>query len=106
MHNLIICIDKYNQGSISSSGEIVCILIGSLMQVMVSFMKDVVASHEIVRRVTQGYSGSKFIEFKEVINSMIQSQLEDQKFLLCTARIQAADFQKSLQQKLGLQVLF
>jgi hypothetical protein len=36
-------------------------------------MKDKVSSHEIVRRVTQSYSGSKYIEFKDVINSMLLS---------------------------------
>ena len=48
-------------------------MIGTCTQQMVSSMKDKVSSHEIVRRVTQSYSGSKYIEFKDVINSMLLS---------------------------------
>lgn len=78
-------------------------IIGLLMQNIVSDMKEVVATHEIVRRVTQSY-GSKFIEFKNVIFNMLSSSAQECKSLQTAVNIHSHDLNNVLKQKFMKQV--
>lgn len=89
---------KYSR-SVSSTSELLSAIIGCLVQILVSNMKDVVPAHEIVRRVTQSYSGSKYIEFKDIIRIMISSSKHDQGTLSCARNIHLYDYAALLRKK-------
>lgn len=59
----------------SSSGEIVIVLIGLMLQALMNNMKGVVTPQEIIRRVTaqSSASGVRLGEFKDVMINMLET---------------------------------
>ena len=81
-----------------------CVVIGTLIQHVVSGMKDIVPAHEIVGRVTHSYSGSKYVEFKDVITNMLVSHKYENYALNCTFSIHLNERDELLKKKFEKQV--
>jgi len=64
---------------LSSSGEIVIVLVGLMLQTLMAKMKGVIAPQDIIRRVTtQGSAaGVRLGEFKDVVSNMLSGHAHE-----------------------------
>ncbi len=64
---------------LSSSGEIVIVLIGLMLQALMGKMKGVIAPQDIIRRVTTQSSaaGVRLGEFKDVVTNMLSGNAHE-----------------------------
>lgn len=89
-------------GSMSSSAEVVVVLIGLLVQYFMAQMKSMVPPQDIIRRVAQQQgqaTGSRFAEFKDVMISMVETYANDLFLSEILLKMHVSDLQKLNAQK-------
>lgn len=102
--------ERFNlrNATISSTSEVLLVLIGQLLQYFMSQMKSHVPAQEIIRRLTlsgQGYaSGTPYEEFKDVFASMIDSYAWDKVIHENVVAIHFTDLHGLHQRKMFLKV--
>ena len=78
---LMLLVDLIRTGTLSSSGEVVIVVIGLLLQLLMSRMQQgsTIMPQDIIRRVTaQGHAaGMRLGEFKDVVTSMLGSNMHE-----------------------------
>jgi cell division protein ZapA (FtsZ GTPase activity inhibitor) len=105
---VVIIVEAMKSGTMSSSSEIVLVLIGLMVQLCMTKMKGFISAQDIIRRVVTSQSsaaaGTKLGEFKDVMTNMLESNSYELFLNQTINRIIKKDMANLAQEKLSRMV--